>query len=470
MAKNIYAPFGMEAEEVLSLYEIFLKTTGVTTDTRTLTGGEMFFALKGENFDGNKYALQALEKGAAFAVVDKGSEASVSGDSRVICVDNTLLALKAMARCHREHLKVNGRRLPVIGLTGTNGKTTTKELIRCVLASKFRVSATKGNLNNDVGVPLSVLSIPNDAQIAVIEMGASHPGDIASLVPVCAPDYGLITNVGKAHLLGFGSFEGVKAAKGELYDWILSEGKAVFINSDDDVLGEMASRRSGLSLIPYGFKYWECELIPSSEDNPFLMLAIPEGVEPNVNIEEGQEENMILCRTSLVGSYNAPNVLAALSVGMFFGVPLQDGVDAIGEYIPSNNRSQMTRTGKNVLIVDAYNANPTSMVAALDNFSAFSSSKKMLLIGSMGELGEDSLKEHVAIVEKIAGMDVIGACLVGEEFKKALEQVKDLPSWISWFPTSSELSAHLQKESPEGYAILIKGSRSQKMEIVLEAL
>ena len=301
-------------------------------------------------------------------------------------------------------------------------------------------------------------------------MGASHPGDIASLVPVCAPDYGLITNVGKAHLLGFGSFEGVKAAKGELYDWILSEGKAVFINSDDDVLEEMASRRSGLSLIPYGFKYWECELIPSSEDNPFLMMAIPEGVEPNVNIEEGQEENMILCRTSLVGSYNAPNVLAALSVGMFFGVPLQDGVDAIGEYIPSNNRSQMTRTGKNVLIVDAYNANPTSMVAALDNFSAFSSSKKMLLIGSMGELGEDSLKEHVAIVEKIARMDVIGACLVGDEFKKALEQVKDLPSWISWFPTSTELVDRLHEESPHGCAILIKGSRSQKMETVLEAL
>ena len=470
MAKNIYSPFGMEAAEVSSLYEKFLTSAGVTTDTRTLTGGEMFFALKGENFDGNRYALQALEKGAAFAVVDRGTEAASSADPRIIPVDNTLLALKAMARCHRESLKVGGRRFPVIGLTGTNGKTTTKELIRSVLASKFRVSATKGNLNNDVGVPLSVLSIPKDAQIAVIEMGASHPGDISALVPVCAPDYGLITNVGKAHLLGFGSFEGVKAAKGELYDWILSEGKAAFINADDPVLGEMATQRAGLSLIPYGQKYWECEVIPPTADNPYLFMAIPEGVEPNVNIEEGQEENMILCRTSLVGSYNASNVLAALSVGMFFGVPLQEGVDAIGEYLPSNNRSQMTRTQKNVLIVDAYNANPTSMAAALDNFSAFSATKKLLMIGSMGELGNDSLSEHVKIVERISGMDIDTAYLVGDEFKKALDQTGNVPSSIIWFSSSADLAAYLEKASPEGFAILIKGSRSQKMETVIPVL
>jgi len=470
MAKNIYAPFGMEPDVVQSLYDLFVTTTGVTTDTRTLAGGEMFFALKGENFDGNKYALQALEKGAAYAVVDKGSEAAESSDPRVIAVDNTLLALKAMARCHRESIKVGGRRLPVVGLTGTNGKTTTKELIRSVLEKKFRVSATKGNLNNDVGVPLSVLSIPKNAQIAVIEMGASHPGDIASLVPVCAPDYGLITNVGKAHLLGFGSFEGVKATKGELYDWVLQNGKAIFINSDDPNLEQMAAQRSGLSLIPYGFKYWECELIPPSSENPFLFMAIPEGVEPNVNIEEGQEENMILCRTSLVGSYNAANVLAALSVGMYFGVPLQDGVDAIGEYVPSNNRSQMTRTGKNILIVDAYNANPTSMVAALDNFEGFSSSKKVLMIGSMGELGEDSLKEHVAIAEKVKGMELSKAYLVGEEFRKALENIGEVPSWIEWYETSDQLASALEKNPLEGCAILIKGSRSQKMENVIGTL
>ncbi|MBQ9174060.1 MAG: UDP-N-acetylmuramoyl-tripeptide--D-alanyl-D-alanine ligase [Bacteroidales bacterium] len=467
MTKNIYAPFGMDPEKVQSLYDIFLTTTGVTTDTRTLSGGEMFFALKGENFDGNLYALQALEKGAAYAVVDKGSEASLSTDPRIIAVDNTLLALKAMARCHRESIKVGGRRLTVVGLTGTNGKTTTKELIREVLASKFRVSATKGNLNNDVGVPLTVLSIPKDAQIAVVEMGASHPGDIAALVPVCAPDYGLITNVGKAHLLGFGSFEGVKATKGELYDWILSNGKAVFVNSDDENLCGMAAQRAGLSLVPYGLKYWECEIIPPSEDNPYLFLAIPEGVEPNVEIADGQEENMVLCRTSLVGSYNAPNVLAALAVGMYFGVPLQDGVDAISQYVPSNNRSQMTRTEKNTLIVDAYNANPTSMVAALDNFAAFNSNKKILMIGSMGELGDDSLKEHISIVEKVASMQLHGAFFVGEEFRKALENVGKVPSWISWYPTSDDLAAELGKNPPQGAAILIKGSRSQKMENVL---
>ena len=262
---------------IQDLYSIFRRCTRVTTDSRTIEGGELFFALKGENFDGNEYALKALELGAGYAVVAEDSPAASSGDPRVIAFPDTLAALQALARHHRENTFVDGKRLTVIGLTGTNGKTTTKELITRVLSTKYNVTATKGNLNNDIGVPLSLLSIDGDTQLAVIEMGANHPDDIFKLVNVCEPDYGLITNVGKAHLLGFGSFEGVKKAKGQLYDYLAAHGGRIFLNADDTDLSAMAAERwpSTDSVIPYGIGFWNAIVLPSNAGHPFLRLAIP---------------------------------------------------------------------------------------------------------------------------------------------------------------------------------------------------
>jgi len=445
----------------MDLYEKFLGCSGVSTDSRTIKGGEMFFALRGENFDGNAYAEGALRDGAAYAVVEKGSAAAALSDSRIIAVDDTLSSLSSLARTHRESLSVDGKRLPVVGLTGTNGKTTTKELIRCVLERKLSVSATKGNLNNDIGVPLTLLGIGHSAQIAVVEMGASHPDDIEKLVKVCEPDYGLITNVGKAHLLGFGSFEGVKKAKGALYDWISGKGGVVFVNADDPVLCEMASSRNLSGIVPYGLKHWGCEILPCDGEHPFLRISIPR------EISDSSAEGALVASTNLVGSYNAPNVLAAIAIGLYFGVSLDDAVDAVSSYVPSNNRSQMTRTERNTLIVDAYNANPTSMAAALENFSMVQAPVKIALLGDMRELGEDSVREHEAIVAKTGEFGRV--CLVGEEFRKALSSMEK-PSNVEWYPSSEALFEKLSKENISGATILVKGSRGIMMEKVIPAL
>ena len=381
------------------LYELFCECGGsITTDSRTIKGGELFFALKGENFDGNAYAEKALEAGAAYAVVGEDAEClkSSSLDSaRLFPVKDTAIALRQLALYHRRRLDI-----PVIGLTGTNGKTTTKELINAVLSAKFRTAATRGNFNNNIGVPLTVLSIPSGAEIAIVEMGASHPGDIKELVDICEPDFGLITNVGRAHLLGFGSFEGVKATKGELYDFIAGrrrEGdgtkkadKLIFVNADNaDLLGMAESRgfAPGQSAVCYGLKYSGAKILPTDAEHPFLMLRLSDGREVN---------------TKLVGAYNADNVLAALCVGDYFGVERSAAIAAIEAYVPSNNRSQMQKTDRNVLIVDAYNANPSSMDAALSNFAGFEAASKIVLLGDMLELGETSVEEHRKIVEKVA--------------------------------------------------------------------
>lgn len=444
------------------LYKKYLSCGGVvTTDSRAIKGGEMFFALKGENFDGNAYALKALESGASFAVVNDGSEAASSGDPRVIVVPDTLVALQGLARWHREHMMVDGKRLTVVGLTGTNGKTTTKELIRSVLSKKYVVTATEGNLNNDIGVPLSLLKIRPETQIAVIEMGANHPDDIAHLVAVSEPDFGLITNVGKAHLLGFGSFDGVKKAKGQLYDYIKAHGKAVFLNMDDPDLTGMAKER-GLETIGYGPDFWRTIVLPSDSAHPFLRMAIPD--KPG---SASEDENLMAVETRLVGSYNAVNVLAAVAVGLHFGVSLDDALQAVASYEPSNNRSQMLLTAKNSVIVDAYNANPTSMAAALDNFANVSEGKKLALLGSMGELGADSVDEHRAIVRRLGGISSV--CLVGEEFRKALE-LEGTPENVKWFESSAALAEELKALKVSGYTILVKGSRSQQMEKVIPEL
>ena len=433
--------------DIESLYEVFRESAGVTTDSRSVAQGQVFFALKGESFDGNAYALQALEKGAVCAVVNADSEAAASGDARVVAVEDTLAALKALAAWHRRHVRED---LIVLGLTGTNGKTTTKELIRSVLSVKYNVLATEGNLNNDIGVPLTVLKLRPEHEIAVIEMGASHPEDITALTPVSQPDYGLITNVGKAHLLGFGSFEGVKRAKGRLYDWIRDHGKAVFVNGDDPDLTEMASAR-GLKEIPYGFAQDGAEILPSSAEVPFVRIRVGE---------------TLVC-SNLVGVYNATNILAAMAVGRYFGIPTGRAAEAIAAYHPTNNRSQLSRTARNTLIEDAYNANPSSMAAALDNFANMADERKVALLGDMRELGEDSVAEHINVLRRLERLGLYKVCLVGEEFRKALD---DTGLNFSWFPSSDELAASLAEHPLEGCVILVKGSRGIRMEKVIPAL
>lgn len=446
--------------EIISIYNKFKECGVVTTDTRTLKGGEMFFALKGENFDGNEYALKALELGARYAVVNKSAAVAASDDPRLVKVDDTLKTLQDLARWHRSMTFVDGKPLTVFALTGTNGKTTTKELIREVLSVKYRVTATEGNLNNSIGVPLTLLRINSETQLAVVEMGASHPGDIKELVEIALPNYGLITNVGKAHLLGFGSFEGVKKTKGELYDYLRRTADKVFINVDNPHLCQMASERNLQSdperpyslLLPYGLDYQGGVVLFSDEKHPFLRILC----------------GGVLINTNLVGSYNADNVMAAIAVGVHFGVSFEDAVKAIEAYVPSNNRSQMTKTENNTLIVDAYNANPTSMAAALENFSNVSAKCRIAMLGDMLELGEDSAAEHKAVVESALSRTFCKVFFVGKEFG-AVSSVADGSSAM-FFNTSDELAEYLRANPVKDATVLIKGSRGTRMEKVLPVL
>ena len=449
--------------EIISIYNKFKQCGVVTTDSRTLRGGEMFFALKGENFDGNEYALKALEAGAAYAVVNKDSAAGACDDPRLIKVDDTLKTLQELARWHRSMTIVDGKPLTVIALTGTNGKTTTKELIREVLSVKYRVTATEGNLNNSIGVPLTLLKINSETQLAVVEMGASHPGDIKELVDVALPNYGLITNVGKAHLLGFGSFEGVKATKGELYDYLRRTADRAFINVDNPHLCQMASERnmqhdterSYSLLLPYGLDYQGAEVMASDAEHPFLRIRLDGTV----------------IETNLVGSYNADNVMAAIAVGKQFGVSFEEAVAAISAYVPANKRSQMTKTERNTLIVDAYNANPTSMAAALENFSNVSAESKVALLGDMLELGAESLSEHVTAIRSACSRGLSMICFAGKEFQAASAHVSaDVLVNARFFATSDELAAFLGENPLSGAVVLIKGSRGTRMENVIPAL
>ena len=453
--------------DIVGLYKKFKECGSVATDTRKLSGGEMFFALKGENFDGNEYAQKALESGALYAVVNRNSSAAALKDERIIVVDDTLKALQELARWHRAMSLVDGKPLPVIALTGTNGKTTTKELIRAVLSVKYDVTATEGNLNNNIGVPLTLLKITSSTEIAVVEMGASHPGDIKELVDIALPNFGLVTNVGKAHLLGFGSFDGVKKTKGELYDYLRRTADKVFLNVDNPHLCQMASERNLHSdperpyslVIPYGVDYQGAEVLPSSSEHPFLRISLPS--------VSGTE----MVETNLVGAYNADNVMAALAVGTYFGVPADQALAAIAAYVPSNNRSQMMTTGRNTLIVDAYNANPTSVEAALNNFAIAEASEKVIMLGDMLELGEDSLEEHKAALERALGLNPDMLCLVGSEFGRALEYFPECDEkGMVWFETSSELAGYIIENPLEGALVLIKGSRGTRMEKVIEAL
>lgn len=422
---------------VKEIYDKLRSCTGVTTDSRKCGPGLMFFALKGERFDGNEFVRGALEQGCPYAVMDN-KELFDSQDQRMILVDNVLATLQQVAALHRRTLGT-----PVIGITGTNGKTTTKELTNAVISTTYNVLCTQGNLNNSIGVPLTVMGLKPEHEYAIIEMGASHPGDIKELVEVSQPDFGLITNVGKAHLLGFGSFEGVKRTKGELYDWLREHNGIVFVNRDNEHLQQMCK---GLPLVEYGKPGQEGLLVEGEvlECNPFVKFRWRRG---------GGDWHMV--QTNLIGAYNVDNALAAITIGLKFGVKEQDASDAVANYMPQNNRSQLTETGRNHLVVDAYNANPTSMAAALENFSMIKAQDKMLILGDMRELGDVSKDEHRRIVEEIRKYGFTQVWLVGSEFAGAAGD-----SGFRLFPDVEAVNSALQSEPVNGKTILIKGSNS----------
>ena len=424
----------MTVEEI---YSILRKCTGVTTDSRKCGPGLMFFALKGERFDGNEFVRGALEQGCPYAVMDNPDLYDVQ-DPRMILVDNVLNSLQQVAALHRRTLGT-----PVIGITGTNGKTTTKELTNAVMSTTYNVLCTQGNLNNSIGVPLTVLGLKPEHEYAIIEMGASHPGDIKELVLVSQPDYGLITNVGKAHLLGFGSFEGVKRTKGELYDWLREHGGIAFVNRDNEHLQQMCQ---GLSLIEYGKPGQDGLLVEGEvlECNPFVKFRW-----------RSAKGDWHTVQTNLIGAYNVDNALAAITIGLKFGVKEQDASDAVAGYKPQNNRSQLTETGRNRLVVDAYNANPTSMAAAIENFSMMKAQDKMLILGDMRELGEVSADEHRRIVGMLREKGFDCVWLVGSEFKAVAGD-----SGFRLFADVDEVNKALEGEKVTGKTILIKGSNS----------
>ncbi len=428
-----------------ALYQIFLDCQLVTTDSRNCPEGSLFIALKGESFNGNAFAGKALETGCAYAIIDE-PEYAIEGDQRYILVDDCLQTLQQLANHHRRQL---GTR--VIGITGTNGKTTTKELISAVLSQSHNILYTLGNLNNHIGVPSTLLRLKAEHDLAVIEMGANHPGEIKFLSEIVEPDCGIITNVGKAHLEGFGSFEGVIKTKGELYDFLRKkEGSTVFIHHDNAYLMNIAG---GLNLIPYG-----------TEDDLYVNGRII-GNSPYLTFEwkAGKDGETYQVQTQLIGEYNFPNALAAITIGLFFGVEAAKINEALAGYTPQNNRSQLKKTNDNTLIIDAYNANPTSMMAALQNFRNMEVPHKMLLLGDMRELGAESAAEHQKIADYIKECDFEEVWLVGEQFAAAEHSFKT-------YPNVQEVIKELETNKPKGYTILIKGSNGIKLSSTVDHL
>lgn len=426
--------------DIQQLYQIYQQHPVITTDSRDCPQGSIFFALKGESFDGNKFAASAIEKGCAYAVIDN---AEYQKDDRFILVDDVLQTFKDLAREHRRQFNI-----PVIGITGTNGKTTTKELIASVLSEKYNTLFTQGNFNNDVGVPKTLFRLNEQHEIAVVEMGASHPGDIKTLVETVEPTCGLITNVGKAHLQGFGSFEGVKKTKGELYDYLKAHDALVFINGNNEHLLQMAQSRDICRAIEYGTQE-DCQVNGSIIScAPFLKFQWNSNVD-GINVQQE-------IQTHLIGSYNIDNTLAAIAIGLHFGVSPEQIHHALSNYIPTNNRSQMEETGKNHLVVDAYNANPSSMKAALDNFHLMEVSPKMAILGDMRELGEASAEEHQKAVDLMKEYGFENIWLVGDEFGNTQCNYRK-------FKDVEEVKAAIIAEDIKGFNILIKGSNSTKL-------
>jgi UDP-N-acetylmuramoyl-tripeptide--D-alanyl-D-alanine ligase len=424
--------------DIRQLYKLFTQHPSVQTDTRKLKKGDIFFALKGPNFNGNKFAKQALDSGAAYAVID---EKEFATDDRIILVEDALKTLQELALHHRKEFNI-----PFIAITGSNGKTTTKEMVSTVLSSTFRTYTTEGNLNNHIGVPLTILSIKKDAEMAVIEMGANHQKEIESYCTYTLPDYGIITNCGKAHLEGFGGEEGVRKGKGELYVHLLRNNGTAFVMWDYDYLREMSKGIS--TIITYGTKHADVtgKVIKSE---PFLSVSI-EGDEVLQRID-----------TQLVGAYNLPNILVAVTVGKHFNIPSEKIREAIEEYAPSNSRSQLLEKDGNKIILDAYNANPTSMRAAIENLASIDADKKVLMLGAMAELGEESIEEHRQIIELINKYKWSEVALVGGDFLKINHDFHS-------FKNASEAATWFKNQHFSGAYILVKGSRSSAMEKVLE--
>ncbi len=419
------------------IYHIYLQHRSIQTDTRKLQPNDIFFALKGDNFNGNEFAAKALEMGAAFAVVDEA--AYYTQPDKMALVDNVLETLQALALWHRKQLNI-----PFLAITGTNGKTTTKELVNAALSAGFKTYATVGNLNNHIGVPLTILSIKPEVEIAVIEMGANHQKEIAGYCKIALPTHGIITNIGKAHLEGFGSEEGVRIAKGELYDYLRDNDGTVFVCNDYPYLMDMSK---GIPhVVTYGSKEADYTGAPAA-DKALL------GVQVNNN-------NIGFIQTKLTGAYNFPNVMAAVAVACHFKVPAEKIGPAIAAYTPSNNRSQVMQQGTNTIIMDAYNANPSSMKAAIDNFLGIEAPKKVLMLGAMMELGTDSIKEHEALVEQLQRHHWEAVVLVGGDFKKVNHP-------YIYLDNSAEAAKWLQQQQFQDTHILIKGSRSTGMEKVL---
>ena len=422
------------------LYEIFLQHPTVTTDSRHCPEGSIFFALRGESFDGNTFAAAALAAGCAYAVVDEQQYAT---DPRCLLVSDVLETLQQLAALHRRKWGHT-----ILQITGTNGKTTTKELIAAVLGQKYRVLYTEGNQNNHIGVPLTLLRLRQEHEVAVIETGANHPGEIAALCRIVQPDCGLVTNVGRAHLQGFGSFEGVKRTKGELYDYLKSHDGLVFINAFDDHLRIMAEDRGLNRMIPY--------VEGRVADCSHLIT---------VQWRADVDEPWHTIQTQLVGTYNIENIRAAATVGHWLGVEADKIDAAIGQYVPTNSRSQLQQTARNRLIVDTYNANPTSMAAALTNFTFFEAENKMLILGEMRELGEDSVAEHQRIIRQateMVGADTIW--LVGEAFSQAASTMEDRPRCdIRFFRSVEQVKDALSATPLTGRTILIKGSNGTRL-------
>ena len=419
---------------IIDLYDLFIHNPQITTDSRNCPKGSIFFALKGDKFDGNQYAGKALASGCVYAVIDNPDY--YIGE-RTILVDNVLKTLQQLAHHHR---KVLG--LPIIGITGTNGKTTTKELLAAVLSTKFNLLYTEGNFNNHIGVPLTLLRLTHDHEMAVIEMGASHPGDIKELVDIVHPNYGIITNVGRAHLEGFGSFEGVIRTKGELYDYIRRSKGKIFIKKENEYLQSIAK---GIEQITYG-----------NGDDAFASGQVV-SCDPFLVFNWKQQGKLHTVETHMIGSYNLDNVLAAVAVGRFFKIPAERISRAIAAYEPTNNRSQFKKTDNNELIIDAYNANPSSMKVALDNFITMPVQPKAIILGDMRELGPTSDELHAEVVEQIKKGQFDKVFLCGEHFSKVGKE-------FSPFATTEAMVEELRKQPLKGYHILIKGSHSMGLE------
>ena len=424
----------MNTLDIKEMYALYREHPMITTDSRDCPQGSIFLALKGETFDGNKFAGSALQKGCAYAIIDNPE---YNTDDRCLLVDDTLQTFKDLAREHRRHFAI-----PVIGITGTNGKTTTKELLAAVLSERFNVHYTQGNFNNDVGVPKTLFQLGPEHEIAVVEMGASHPGDIKTLAETAEPTCGLITNVGRAHLQGFGSFDGVKRTKGELYDFLIGRDAPLFINADNADLMGMAAERNATHIIKYGGVSSERLSVRGKiiDCAPFLRFSWH---------ADGGEERCV--RTNLIGSYNIDNMLAAVTVGLHFGVAEEQVCHALENYMPNNNRSQMTVTPHNHLIMDAYNANPSSMRAAIENLCAMNVPAKMAILGDMRELGEVSGEEHQRVVDMLKAKGLCEVWLVGEEFGKT-------DCTFRKFRDIEEVKAEIAANRPTDKYILVKGS------------